>query len=408
MSTVVIVGASVGGIKTAQALRSEGFEGEIVLIDQEDRPSYDKPPLSKKILTGEAEWHEIELLSAEESAALGATSIFGFPAVELDVEANSVTLEDGRGVRYDTLVIATGARARRSPWGEGEHVHVLRTTDDARRLRTEFARAKHLAVIGAGFIGAEAASTAVKAGVRVSMIDPFPAPMSRVLNSQVGEIFSRKYQHEGIETYFGRTVDDVRQTDDGVQVVLDGGQTIDADAALVGIGAIVNTEWLESSGLQLDNGVVCDSTLVATGHSDIYAVGDIARWSSALRSASLRLEHWTNAVDQARVVAFNIVHPDERVNYETTEYVWSDQYDWKIQVVGRTGSEDIQIVGSEQVEQFAVLYSDDGERLAGALVVNWPRALIAARRGVADGTPRTVVAERLAAGAARSTPAIAG
>ncbi|HOV99878.1 MAG TPA: FAD-dependent oxidoreductase [Rhodoglobus sp.] len=407
MSRVVIVGASVGGLKTAQALRGEGFEGEIVLIDQEHHPTYDKPPLSKKYLMGAAARHEIELLSERETQGIGALSIFGSPAASLDADRKVVTLEDGAAVPYDTLVIATGSRARRSPWGEGEHIHLLRTSGDAERLRDELATTRHLVVIGAGFIGGEAAATAIMAGVRVSMVDPFPAPMSRVLNAEVGQIFSRKYAQEGVEEYFGRTVEGVEQTTDGVRVVLDGGEIIEADAALVGIGAVVNTEWLESSGIELDNGVVCDSTLRAIGHPEIFAVGDIARWASASRNVSLRLEHWTNAVDQARVAAHNIAHPDDCEDYETTEYVWSDQYDWKIQVVGRTGTDDIVVIGSEENQRFAVLYSEDGEALTGALVVNWPRALVDARRAVAARTDRAEIAARLTGDAARPvTPAL--
>lgn len=405
MSRVVIVGASVGGLKTAQALRSEGFGGEIVLIDQEQQPTYDKPPLSKKFLTGEAARHEIELLSEDETRALGARTVFGLSAASLDPGARAVTLEDGTTISYDTLVIATGSRARRSPWGEGEHIHLLRTSADADRLRSELARTRHLVVIGAGFIGAEAASTAIKAGMRVSMIDPFPAPMSRVLNHQVGEIFSRKYAQEGVAEFFGRTVEGIEQTEGGVRVVLDGGEVIEADAALVGIGATANTEWLEGSELEIDNGVVCDSGLHAMGHPEILAVGDVARWASALRSSSLRLEHWTNAVDQARTVAHNIVHPDDPVDYETTEYVWSDQYDWKIQVVGRTGSDDVVILGSEEDARLAVLYSEDGTTLSGALIVNWPRALIEVRRAVTANAARAEVAERLPV--ARARPAAA-
>ena len=397
MSRVVIVGAAVGGLKTAQALRSEGFEGEIVLIDQERHPTYDKPPLSKKYLTGETARHEIELLSEHETRGIGAISIFGTPAASLNLEGQVVTLEDGTAVSYDTLVIATGSRARRSPWGEGEHIHLLRTSGDAERLRDELATARHLVVIGAGFIGGEAAATAITAGVRVSMVDPFPAPMSRVLNAEVGQIFSRKYAQEGVEEYFGRTVEGVEQTADGVRVVLDGGEIIEADAALVGIGAVVNTEWLEGSGIELDNGVTCDSGLRAIGHPEIFAVGDIARWASASRNVSLRLEHWTNAVDQARVVAHNIVHPDDCEDYDTTEYVWSDQYDWKIQIVGHTGSDHWTMVGDPAQDRFAVVYGESQGQAEGAVIVNWPRALVDARRSVASRAKADELIHRLRA-----------
>lgn len=397
MSRVVIVGASVGGLKTAQALRSEGFEGEIVLIDQERHPTYDKPPLSKKYLTGETARHEIELLSEHETRGIGAISIFGTPAASLNLEGQVVTLEDGTAVSYDTFVIATGSRARRSPWGEGEHIHLLRTSGDAERLRDELATARHLVVIGAGFIGGEAAATAITAGVRVSMVDPFPAPMSRVLNAEVGQIFSRKYAQEGVEEYFGRTVEGVEQTADGVRVVLDGGEIIEADAALVGIGAVVNTEWLEGSGIEFDNGVTCDSGLRAIGHPEIFAVGDIARWASASRNVSLRLEHWTNAVDQARVVAHNIVHPDDCEDYDTTEYVWSDQYDWKIQIVGHTGSDHWTMVGDPAQDRFAVVYGESQGQAEGAVIVNWPRALVDARRSVASRAKADELIHRLRA-----------
>ena len=308
-----------------------------------------------------------------------------------------MTLEDGTAVSYDTLVIATGSRARRSPWGEGEHIHLLRTSGDAERLRDELATARHLVVIGAGFIGGEAAATAITAGVRVSMVDPFPAPMSRVLNAEVGQIFSRKYAQEGVEEYFGRTVEGVEQTADGVRVVLDGGEIIEADAALVGIGAVVNTEWLEGSGIELDNGVTCDSGLRAIGHPEIFAVGDIARWASASRNVSLRLEHWTNAVDQARVVAHNIVHPDDCEDYDTTEYVWSDQYDWKIQIVGHTGSDHWTMVGDPAQDRFAVVYGESQGQAEGAVIVNWPRALVDARRSVASRAKADELIHRLRA-----------
>lgn len=393
------------GLKTAQALRGDGFDGEIVLIDQEDEPTYDKPPLSKGYLAGASARDEIELLTQDEFRAIRATLLFGQPAASLDVEGSRVILADGRIVPYDILVIAAGSRARRSPWGEGEHIHVLRTRGDAERLRDELATAKHIVVIGAGFIGAEAASTARKSGVQVSMVDPFPAPMSRVLNSQVGAIFARKYEQEGVKEYFGRAVEGIEHTTLGVRVELDGGEFIHADAALVGIGAVVNTEWLENSGLELENGVVCDSALRVVGHPNIYAVGDIARWRSAQRGSSLRLEHWTNAVDQARIVSRNIMNPGDPSDYETTEYVWSDQYDWKIQVVGRTGSEDVVMLGSEADQRVAALYSDDGVTLTGALIVNWPRALIETRRGVASGGSRSDLVERLSTQQARRSPA---
>jgi len=384
MSTVVIVGASVGGIKTAQALRLEGFSGEIVLIDSESVAAYDKPPLSKAYLKHGAVSDEIALMTQDEIDGLDARFERGSAAQSLDVTSRTVTLESGKVVPYDTLVIATGSRARRSPWGEGPGMHVLRTSADAERLRSELAPGRRLLIVGAGFIGAEVAATALAHGVHVTMVDPLPAPMSRVLNEDVGNIFAAKHRREGIETVFGHTVATVERDSEGFVVELSNGDTLRADGVLVGIGAIVNTEWLEDSGLVLENGVMCGPGLHALGADDIFAVGDVARWKSNARDEVLRLEHWTNAVDQAKTVAHNIVHPDDLVDYETVEYVWSDQYDWKIQVVGRTGSSDFQLLGDPAADRFAVLYSAEDGSLMGAVVVNWPRALVSSRRAVAS------------------------
>ncbi|MGK0742815.1 NAD(P)/FAD-dependent oxidoreductase [Leucobacter sp. Z1108] len=384
MPTVVIVGASVGGIKTAQSLRLEGYSGEIILIDSESVPAYDKPPLSKAYLQSGAAPHEIALLRPDEIAGLSAEFKLGSPAVGMDTEARTVTLESGEAVRYDALVIATGARARRSPWGDGPGIHVLRTMADADRLRNELRPGRRLLIIGAGFIGAEVASTALNHGVVVTMVDPHPAPMSRVLNEAVGNIFATKHRKEGVSTVFGHTVSSVTRAGDTFEVELSNGELLWADSVLVGIGAVVNTEWLASSHLVLENGVLCGPTLNAIGADRVFAVGDIARWTSATNNEVLRLEHWTNAVDQAKTVAHNIVHPDDLVEYETVEYVWSDQFDWKIQVVGRTGASDFDILGDPADGKFAVLYTAADSTLMGAVVVNWPRALIACRRAVAN------------------------
>lgn len=401
MSRVAIVGASVAGVKTAQALRAEGFEGEIVLIDRETHPTYDKPPLSKSFLKGDAGHADIQLVTADELERLDCVNKFGSAAVALDTGSNVVLLESGEQVSFDVLVIATGSRARPSPWGEGPHIHVLRTSADAERLRIDLASSSHLVVIGAGFIGAEAAATAARLGKRVSMVDPNPGPMSRALSTQLSGIFARKYGGEGIETHFGRPVASLDQVGSGIRVLLEGGSTIDADLALVGIGAMVNTEWLARSDVQVEDGVVCDSALRAqtlNGRGSIFAVGDVARWWSETRESSLRLEHWTNAVEQSRVVAHNIVHPDDLTSFETTEYVWTDQFDWKIQLVGRTTSADAVTAGSEEDARFAVLYSEDGQRLSGCLVVNWPRALVEARRAVAARESRSALLRRLGVG----------
>lgn len=385
MIRIVIVGGSVGGVKAAQALRSGGFGGEIVIVEQEPVSyPYDKPPLSKSHLVAVDGTHAVPLVPDDEFSALAADWRGGTAAASLDIAAKEIVLADETRIAYDILIIATGSRARQSPWGAGPRIHVLRTSADAARLRASLQPGRHLVVVGGGFIGAEVAATARSVGAEVTMIDPLPAPMSRALNEEIGQIFADKHAAEGVQMRFDTGVEGIEDDGDTALVTLSSGERINADAVLVGIGAVVNTEWLESSGLVIDGGIVTGDRLRAVGAEDIHVIGDACRWQHADGSGSTRLEHWTNAADQARLVAHNILSPENARAYDPIEYVWSDQYDWKIQIVGHTGAADSQLLGAPTDGRFAVAYSEDGVHLTGAVVVNWPRALISARRAVQD------------------------
>lgn len=398
MSHVVIVGASVAGMKCAQNLRSEGFTGPLTLVDAETEPLYDKPPLSKDYLSGELSFDDIQLTTSEELSKQRITTRFGIRAEALDPARRVLELEGGEEIVYDTLVVATGARPRRTPWASAPGVHVLRSRHDADALRAEFVAGRHLAIIGAGFIGAEAAATALKAGLRVTIIDPLDAPMGRIMNAEIGAIFAEKHRSEGVEFHFGISVERVERTDDTPhRLVLTDGSTLAVDAVLLGIGAVPNTEWLETSGVLIENGVVCDSTLAAIGVPDVYAIGDVARYRNDRYPDSVRLEHWTSAADQALLVAHNIAHPDDPRSYKPTEYVWSDQYDWNIQIVGSTGSDHSTVIGDPADQRFGVVYGVGDQSLEGAVIVNWPRALIDARRSVASQGRTDRLIERLRA-----------
>ncbi|QYF97098.1 NAD(P)/FAD-dependent oxidoreductase [Microbacterium sp. PAMC21962] len=395
ISHVVIVGASVAGVKLAQCLRSEGFTGAVTLVDAEDDPLYDKPPLSKDYLSGVSSAPEIALTTLDDLNAREISARFGVSAVSLDPATKTLALSDGSELSYDALVIATGARARLTPWASLPGVHVLRTRADADELRKEIVAGRHLAVIGAGFVGAEAAATALKAGLRVTIIEPLGAPMGRAMNAEVGGIFADKHRHEGAEFRFGISVERVEPIGERCRLLLTDGSALDVDAVLLGIGAVANTEWLQSSGVSIDNGIVCDATLAAVGVPDVYAIGDVARFTNDRHPDSVRLEHWTSAADQALLVAHNIAHPDDPRSYNPTEYVWSDQYDWKIQIVGLTGSDHWTIVGDPAADRFAIVYGVDTQPVQGVVIVNWPRALIDSRRSVASAVATGDLTERL-------------
>lgn len=402
MSRVVIVGASVAGVATARALRDQGFAGDVVLLGDEAELPYDKPPLSKGLLAGVQSEADIRLLTEREAADARIELRLGVAATSLDLAAREVGLADGTALPYDIAVIATGARARPSPWGRPAGLHLLRTLDDLRALRAELVRGGRLVIVGGGFIGAEAAGTARSMGLDVQIVDPVPVPMGRVLGPELGAVVSGIHAEHGVRTRFGVGVTDVvphdRETTPSghpaLEVQLSDGAALVADIVLVGIGALPNEEWLADSGLVVDNGVVCDEFCHAVGTTDVYAVGDVARWWHPRHAATVRVEHWTTATEQARAVATHIVAPDDAQPFRPVEYVWSDQYDWKFQIAGRTGSPNpLRIDDPADPRRFAALYSDDGERFSGALVANAPKALLAVRRAVDAAPPLAEVAD---------------
>jgi NADPH-dependent 2,4-dienoyl-CoA reductase/sulfur reductase-like enzyme len=399
VSATVIVGSSVGGVRTAQALRSEGYDGEVLLVGEEEELPYDKPPLSKAMLAGTTTPDAVRLLTREQAEKAGIRLLLGHRAHRLDVAARTVELEGHPPLSYDNLVVATGARARPSPWGEAPGIHVVRTLEDSRRLRTDLLAGGPVLVVGAGFIGAEVASTARLLGLDVTMVDPLPVPMSRVLNTEIGGWFVDLHERHGVRSRYGVGVEEITGERGDFQVRLTDGTVLPAAVVVVGIGAEPNDAWLRSSGLVVDNGLVCDEFCRAVDAANVYGVGDVARWFHPGRGSEMRVEHWTNAVEQAVCVAHNITHPEDLRSYAPVEYVWSDQHDWKIQVVGRTGGiTDHVLVGDPAADnRFAALYTDDGETMSGAAVVNWPRALIACRKALRSPVRLVDVREALTA-----------
>jgi NADPH-dependent 2,4-dienoyl-CoA reductase/sulfur reductase-like enzyme len=386
----VIVGASIGGARTAQALRSGGYQGEITLVGDEPMLPYDRPPLSKGLLAGTATAESVTLLTQAQAADLGIRLRLGRAARHLDVAGSFVQLEDGERLRYDDVVIATGARPRPSPWGKPAGVHYLRTLRDAVALREDLARGGPVVIIGAGFVGCEVAATAREAGVgTVTLVDPVRVPMGRVIDPATAARLGALHREHGVVTRFGTGVEAIEPAAGGLVVRLSDGSALAAATVVVGIGAIAHDEWLASSGLPVGGGLRCDERCRAEGAPRVHAVGDVARWHHAGYGTLVRAEHWTNAVDQARYVAADIVRPGEQGPYQPVEFVWSDQYEARIQVVGRTGGQlrPVTLERAGQPGSFAVLYASPGGGLSGAVTVSWPKAAVAARRAVKAGTP---------------------
>lgn len=391
---LVIVGASVAGVTLARTLRSRGFTGRIRMVDREAEEPYDKPPLSKGRLE-----EPVRLLTCPEAEQLGLDLLLGVEATGLDTGARRLALSDGRRLHYGALVIATGVRPRSPAW-TGPGVHVLRTLADARALHAGLARGGDLVVVGASFIGAEVASTAISQGCRVTLVDPLPNPPARVVGRRVGDRILTWHDRAGVNLRLGRVVQALDHLTDGIGVRLDDGEVLRADRVLVGIGAEADVEWLAGSGLHLEDGIACDRHGRALGVDHVFAAGDIARWATADGGAGRRIEHWNAAQEQARCIAATLLDPDHPQALREVPMVWSDQHGRTIQILGAVDP----AVEPRLVEDEGRLLAlwDAGGRVVGAVSLGWPRGSLASRRAIASGDSVTAVLDTLAPqGAAR-------
>lgn len=394
LQNVVVVGASLAGLRACETLRQEGYTGTITLVGAETEVPYDRPPLSKKLLAGEWEPDRIRLRKPDDFASLDLTLRLGTRATELRTGDRHVVLADGTVLPYDGLVIATGTSPRRLPdQPTADGVLELRTLADSLAVRDRIADGTaRVVVIGAGFIGLEVAATATQKGCAVTVLEGAPAPMIRGLGAEMGEAAASVHARHGVDLRCGVQVAGIA-TDAGraTGVRLADGSVVPADVVVVGVGVSPATEWLESSGLVLRDGIVCDATLNA-GVPGVYAAGDCVRWHNGVFAhhddAEMRVEHWTNAAEHGAAAARNLlaVHRgDAPTPYESVPFFWSDQFESRIQFVGRAhGGDDVHVFAGTTDGAFAALYGWEGH-LRGVLGVSMPkmvmpfRALVAAR-----------------------------
>jgi 3-phenylpropionate/trans-cinnamate dioxygenase ferredoxin reductase component len=384
MRTVAIVGTSLAGLRAAETFRREGFDGRIVAIGAEPHLPYDRPPLSKELLRGDWEPDQV-VLRKQGVDDLDLEWRLETRAVALDAAGREIALHDGERIAFDGLVIATGATPRRlanQPHLAG--LFTLRTLDDALGLRAMLDARPKVVVIGAGFIGAEIAATCRSRGLDVTVLEMLPQPMVRGLGPELGAVLAAIHRDHGVDLRTSVQVDTIE--DDGAGGVrgvrLGDGSVVAADVVVVGVGVVPETDWLKGSGLAIDNGVVCDETCSAA--PGIVAAGDVARWPNALFDGErMRLEHWTNATEQGVHAARRLLgHEDP---FAPVPFVWSDQYDRKIQTVGRvTADADVHVAhGTLAERQFVALFGGGG-RLVGALGFNRPRLVMQYRRIIAE------------------------
>lgn len=385
-STIVVVGASLAGLRAAEEIRHLGHKGDVVVMGDELHAPYDRPPLSKQLLSGKWDVARIHHHTPEKLDALGLEFRLGRRATGLDTEARTVSCSDGSEVHYDGLVIATGARARRLPGTEGmAGVRTLRTLDDCLGLRADLQRigpAARVVVIGAGFIGAEVAATCHGLGVDVTIVEALPTPLAGAIGVQMGEVCAGLHRDAGVALRVGMGVERVVPGSDGTSatvVHLSDGTALPADVVVVGIGVVPVVDWLGDSGVGLDNGVVCNDRLFAA--DSVVAAGDVARWTHVGLGEDIRIEHWTNAAEGGAVAARNLVVGSAAAeSYAPVPFFWSDQYGEKIQVIGRPRPDDEVVVvdGTAEDRKLVALYRR-GDRLSAALAISRPRQLMAYR-----------------------------
>ncbi len=387
MRAVAVVGASLAGLTAARALRKQGYDGRLAVIGEEPHRPYDRPPLSKEFLVGGID--ESDLVLETDGEDLGAEWLLGVRATALDRSDRSVRLSDGRSLRVDGIVVATGAAARTLPGCEGlAGVHTLRTLDDARALRVDLARGGRLVVIGGGFIGAEVASTAYALGLDVTVVEAAPTPLAGPLGETMGGVVSALHADHGVRLLCGVGVKGLSGAARVDAVLLEDGRSLPADTVVVGVGASPCVDWLVGSGVMLENGVKCGSD-GRTSLAAVVAVGDCAAWYDPAVGTHRRVEHWTGAQERpAAAVAALLSGGAAEPGPVRPPYFWSDQYGVRIQFTGHAAGADSVTVeeGAPEDRSFLAVYRRAGHPVA-VLGMNQPRLFMRWRKQLAAARP---------------------
>ncbi|WP_254923017.1 NAD(P)/FAD-dependent oxidoreductase [Rhodococcus sp. OK302] len=388
MARIVIVGAGLSGLRTAEELRRAGFDGEIVLAGGETHLPYDRPPLSKEVIRGDKD--ETTLRPAEFFTENKIDLKLGSPALSVNTAAKTVAFADGSELPYDELVIATGLTPRRiSGLPDLSGVHVLRSIEEALALRADLAPGKRALIVGAGFIGCELASSMKSHGVEVTLLEPQPTPLASVLGTTVGALVERLHRAEGIDVRVGVGLKTLSGDGAVDTAVLADGSEIAVDVVAIGVGSLPVTDWLVDSGIELDNGVLCDA-VGRTSADHVWAVGDVAAWTIGERRK--RVEHWSNAGDQAKVLAGALTGTGDPNAAAQVPYFWSDQYDVKIQALGTVAPTDQVHIIKDDGKKFVAYYERDGV-LAAVVGCGSAGAVMKMRMKIAAGTPIADVLE---------------
>ncbi|MBU6215128.1 MAG: NAD(P)/FAD-dependent oxidoreductase [Acidobacteria bacterium] len=397
MPPIVVVGASLAGLSAVDAVRSGGHDGDVVVLEAAAALPSDRPPLSKQVLAGTMEPAAAHQPLAGRLDELAVDLRLGVRVDRVDVAGLRLELSDGSSLSASGLVVATGASPRTLPGPPLAGVHVVRTLDDSLALRRDLdAGPDRVAVIGAGFIGAEVAATCRGLGLEVTLIEAAPAPMVRVLPEAVGAFVADLHRAHGVDVRLGVGVEGLVADGDRVRgVALADGTTVDASVVVVGIGVAPDVAWLEGSGVPVGNGVTCDETCLAA--PGVVAAGDVAEWFNPHFGERMRVEQWEHAIEHGAAAGRRLLAGDGPGEpFGSVPWFWSDQYDRKLQLAGRPAATDeVHVLEGSLEEQRFVAAFRRGERCTGVLGVNRPRHVVQARMRLTESLDWAPIEELL-------------
>lgn len=368
-SPVVIVGGSTAGLSAARELRTQGYDGDIQVLDSDPRAPFRRPAVSKGILSGAQSASDVAVPWPD---ALGLQRVTG-TATGLDLEARLVHASDPDGATFSlpfaSLVIATGTAARPLPMPGGELASTLRGLEDGESSHARLQNAKRIVIVGGGFIGLEAAAVARGMGKDVTVVEAAPLPLAHAVGTTLGWHIAELHRTRGVSLVCGVGVASIHQEGDGFHLVLSSGATLEADFVLGAVGSAPVTGWLQGSGLDIANGVRCDATCAVVGAEGVVAAGDVATWPNPLYGRLMRVEHWANAIEQGTFAARTLMGTHDSLGFSSAPYFWSDQYELKIQSIGSAAGHDESVVLEHDGERIIVAYGRDGA-LVGVAGVN--------------------------------------
>ena len=383
MENLLIIGAGQSAIQCISTLKKEGYSGSITLVGEEEHLPYQRPPLSKGFLEDSIGKERLYFKKLEFFTENKVQLYLGLAAEKLDIENQKVYLSDNSELEFDKLVLATGSRVRYLdfPGSELKSIFYLRDLDDAEAIKKDLETSDNLVIIGAGYIGLEAAAIAAKKNKTVTVIEMADRVMNRTVDPQISEYYLDLHQSYGVKFHFNTSLETINKASGSLEVVCSDGTEVKADSVLIGAGVIPNIELAEDSGIYCNNGIIVDE-FGQTNFKNIYACGDCTNHPNKILNKNLRLESVHNAMEQAKTVASSVLN--NPMEYSQVPWFWSDQYDHKLQIVGLSGDHDLVTMrGKTNDAKFMLFYTKD-EELIAVDAINNPKEFLISRKLVAN------------------------